>query len=216
MKKSYFVIGGLIAAFAAIILSVFLLKGRNAKPEPGTVATVNGVAITEQQVNELIQVAQISNAIYEVWIPQLENPEIKEMQYIFPTDFTAITKRLVRSEVIRQYLAKQNALISYDDVCKGTDQTLSLLLSEDEVYKTAFENAMKTFHTTKGQYIDLYYDGAYMVYSAEKAKSLFEKSGQYDKASDQSLEDQFKKFVDSLEEQASIVYNSDKINAAVS
>ena len=203
MKKSYFLIGGIFIILIAVILA-FCCNERSVDSK--ILVTVNGVNITQEEAEQRKQMLQIMNKIYEIWIPEVkEDSDIDVSQFIYSTELKSVTNQLVRNEVVRQYLSQKGELLSYDEVRDDTDQTMSTML-DDDTYKTALESSLKLFQVDQDVFLMQYSSYVYDVCCVEHAKSLFEADDRYDKNSSQSLDNQFTTFIDSLIQDADIIW----------
>ena len=211
MMKKGIKIGICLALAFAVGITAWLLIPKTFEPTAGDTAQVDGVFITEAQVNTVMQYNQIQMETYEklffdVFATEEEaQKNLNNMALRHPTDKNGVVNYLIRAQVLWEYLKEQGKEISKEEAIVTYNQEVSALSTENkDGYYTVLQQVLTAHKTTMDEFVAMGKEYCFFFYNTTRAKSIFNESDEYDSDSSLSLDEQFSAFAKELEEKADI------------
>lgn len=177
---------------------------------PDVLASVNGVNISEQQVQERIKINQINNQVYADYLTNTiadgETLSSYLANSIRSTEKKAVVQELVKAEVLRQDLAKKGIALTQEQTRQMWDSEFQALQTQ-EAQKGLYDGLQKSlqsFPMETEDYVQLSYSLAYDTYNIAKAKQTFTGSKAYHEDFILTADNQFELYTYQLMQKAKI------------
>lgn len=192
-----------------LMLALVLLVGCHSNQDMSLPAvTVDGVVITNQQVEDRLQYTRILDRTYQAWLPQAYGesvPEAVQKATALDTDRDAILQQMIRYETVNQYREKNGRLYGETEARQEAEQNLQNL-RKDALYEQALQEALAYYKLSTEDFLALSFSVTYDAYNYLAEESLYKTENGQANADETALTQSFEAFVDQLVEQTEIEY----------
>lgn len=210
MKKRLIIIVSVVLVIAVgVTLWIVIPKQKLAN---GILAQVNGVSITQEQVDLVLEFNQIHmESLTRVLNQSLTDAQeiqgyINKMSKRFPTTKESVLTYLIQGEVVCQQLHAKGTLLSKEATVASFDKEFANQQT-DESQKEFYEVLQQVLaekKVTMERYVQLGQNQSYVFYNMQLAKQTFKTDGSYDESSALSLDGQFDNYLNDLVDGAKV------------
>lgn len=211
MMKKGIVVSVCAVLLVAIAITLYFVFPINETIPEGVLARVNGISITEEQVNTVLEFNQIQMETYEkVFFENFANKEeaqaqLDEMALKHPTTKDGVLTYLIRGQVFAEELKDLGKEITLKEANDYFVQEVSSLKTEktQQTVYTVLTQSLTSRGKTWEDYVKLGKTFSFAYYNTLKAKQNF-KSSQYDANDSASLDEQFENYGEELLKKAEV------------
>lgn len=210
MKKRLIIMISVVLVIAiGITLWLVIPKQKLAN---GVLAQVNGVNITEEQVNTVLEFNQIHMEAYTAVLKQslTDKQEIQrhinQLSKRFPTTKESVLTYLIQGEVVCQQLKTKGTLLSKEATVASFDKEFATQQTDEsqKAFYDALQQVLAEKKVTMERYVQLGQNQSYVFYNMQLAKQTFKTDGSYDETSALSLDGQFDNYLNNLVKEAKV------------
>ncbi len=209
MKKGV-IISVCAILIAAIGITLWLILPVSEELPQGVLARVNGISITEEQVNNTLKFNQIQMESLTTVLRQSTGSEEKTQELLkdhsFPTTKDEVLNGLIRAEVACQQLEQQGKLISSENAVKTFEEEFALMQTsktKDSFY-VVLQQVLESRKMTLEEYASLGRMASYAFYNLEYFEQNFKNSDEYDETASETVDQQFDAYLNELVEDAKV------------
>lgn len=210
MMKKGIVVSVCAVLLVAIAITLYFVFPINETIPEGVLARVNGISITEEQVNNTLKFNQIQMESLTTVLRQSTGSEEKTQELLkdhsFPTTKDEVLNGLIRAEVACQQLEQQGKLISSENAVKTFEEEFALMQTSKtkESFYVVLQQVLESRKMTLEEYASLGRMASYAFYNLEYLKQNFKNSDEYDETASETLDQQFDVYLNELVEDAKV------------
>lgn len=182
--------------------------------EKHVVASVNGVIITETQLEERVLHNEIWNDAYKRLFDAVYTDEMqKEMAYsgvVVSVKKNEVLNEMIIAEVIRQDLEENKMLITKAKTKEAFDSEYELMKTDEsqrEFYE-ALTAALEAKGISESRFRELKLDESHDKLNMIVARTQFSESADYDESSQTPFEVQFEEYCEELKNRSKTIYKA--------
>ena len=161
MMKKGIVVSVCAVLLVAIAITLYFVFPINETIPEGVLARVNGISITEEQVNNTLKFNQIQMESLTTVLRQSTGSEEKTQELLkdhsFPTTKDEVLNGLIRAEVACQQLEQQGKLISSENAVKTFEEVFALMQTSKtkESFYVVLQQVLESRKMTLEEYASL-------------------------------------------------------------